>query len=108
MCEAWHANRSLYANQQEDGEGDHGRSGSGADDSQSTHCPLVTGPMSAEAVSAASLAVTTALIESASGAELSHHPGHRSGATQPEDADNHRNVTSGKTVLNQHDPLRTE
>ena len=98
----------MYANQQEDGEGDHGRSGSGADDSQSTHCPLVTGPMSAEAVSAASLAVTTALIESASGAELSHHPGHRSGATQPEDADNHRNVTSGKPVLTQHDPLRTE
>jgi hypothetical protein len=30
------------------------------------------------------------------------------GATKPEDADNHRNVTSGKTVLTQHDPLRTE
>jgi hypothetical protein len=98
----------MYANQQEVGEGDHGRSGSDADDSQSTQCPLVTGPMSAEAVSAAPLAVRTALIESASDAELSHHPGHRSAATKPEDADNHRNVTSGKTALTQHDPLRTE
>jgi hypothetical protein len=98
----------MYANQQEDGEGDHDRSGSDADDSQATHCPLVTGPMCAEAVSAASLAVRTALIESASGAELSHHPGHRSAATKPEDADKHRSVTSGKTVPTQHDPLLTE
>jgi putative transposase len=64
--------------------------------------------MSAEAVRAASLAARTALIEGASGAELSHHPGHRSGATKPEDADNHRKVTSGNTVLTQHDPLRAE
>jgi hypothetical protein len=64
--------------------------------------------MSAEAGSAASLAVRTALIESASVAALSHHAGHRSRATRPEDADKHRNVTSGKTGLTQHDPLRTE
>jgi hypothetical protein len=58
----------MYANQQEDGEGDHGRSGSDADDFQSTHCPLVTGPTRAEAVSAASLALKKALIERALGA----------------------------------------
>jgi len=68
--------------------------------------PFVTGPMSAEAVSAASMAFKEALIERALGAELSHHLGYWPGATKPEDAVNHRNGVSGKTVLTEDGPLR--
>lgn len=49
-----------------------------------------------------------ALIERALGAELSHHLGYRPGATKPEDAGNHRDGASGKTVLTQDGPLRIE
>ncbi len=69
---------------------------------------FVTGPMSAEAVNAASMAFKKALIERALGAELSHHLGYRPGATKPEDASNHRNGASGKTVLTENGPLRIE
>jgi transposase-like protein len=69
---------------------------------------FVTGPMSAEAVNAASIAFKKALIERALGAELSHHLGYRPGATKPEDASNHRNGASGKTVLTEDGPLRIE
>lgn len=69
---------------------------------------FVTGPMSAEAVNAASMAFKKALIERALGAELSHHLGYRPGATKPEDAVNHRNGASGKTVLTEDGPLRIE
>lgn len=55
-----------------------------------------TGPMSAEAVNAASMAFKKALIERALGAEMSHHLGYRPDATKPEDANNHRNGASGK------------
>jgi putative transposase len=67
---------------------------------------FVTGPMSAEAVNAASVAFKKALIERALGAELSHHLGYAPGAAKPEDADNHRNGKSGKTVLTEDGPLR--
>ena len=69
---------------------------------------FVTGPMSAEAVNAASMAFKKALIERALGAELSHHLGYRPGAIKPEDANNHRNGASGKTVLTEDGPLRIE
>lgn len=69
---------------------------------------FVTGPMSAEAVNAASMAFKKALIERALGAELSHHLGYLPGATKPEDAVNHRNGASGKTVLTEDGPLRIE
>lgn len=69
---------------------------------------FVTGPMSAEAVNAASMAFNKALIERAMGAELSHHLGYAPGAPKPEDAGNQRNGTSGKTVLTAHGPLRIE
>ena len=69
---------------------------------------FVTGPMSARAVNAASMAFKKALIERALGAELSHHLGYRPGAAKPEDAINHRNGASGKTVLTQDGPLRIE
>jgi putative transposase len=69
---------------------------------------FVSGPMSAEAVNAASMAFKKALIERALGAELSHHLGYPPGATKPGDATNHRNGTSGKTVLTDDGPLRVE
>src|SRR3954471_1103273 len=69
---------------------------------------FVSGPMSAEAVSAASMAFKKALIERALGAELSHQLGYPPGATKPEDATNHRNGASGKTLLTEDGPLRVE
>ena len=69
---------------------------------------LVSGPMTAEAVNAASMAFKKALIERALGAELSHHLGYPPGAEKPADADNHRNGVSGKTVLTEEGPLRID
>jgi transposase-like protein len=69
---------------------------------------FVTGPMSAEAVQAASMAFKKALIERALGAELGHHLGYPAGSGRPEDATNHRNGKSGKTVLTDDGPLRLE
>jgi len=69
---------------------------------------FVTGPMSGDAVNAASVAFKKALIERAMGAELSHHLGYPPGADKPEDASNHRNGTSGKTVLTDAGSLRIE
>jgi transposase-like protein len=69
---------------------------------------FVTGPMSAEAANAASMAFTKALIERALGAELSHYLGYRPGGSKPEDTNNHRNGASGKTVLTEEGPLRIE
>lgn len=69
---------------------------------------LVTGPMSAEAVNAASVAFKKALIERAMGAELSHHLGYTPGAAKPEEATNHRNGSSGKTVRTDDGLLRIE
>lgn len=69
---------------------------------------LVTGPMTAEAVNAASMAFKKALIERALGAELSHHLGYLPGADKPPNADNHRNGVSGKTVLTEEGPLRID
>jgi transposase-like protein len=54
------------------------------------------------------MAFKKALIERALGAELSHHLGYRPGATKPEDANNHRNGASGKTVLTEDGPLRID
>jgi Transposase, Mutator family len=69
---------------------------------------IVKGPMSADAVNAASKAFKKALIERCLGAELSHHLGYVPGAEKPEDANNHRNGTSGKTVLTEDGPLRID
>ena len=69
---------------------------------------LVSGPMTAEAVNAASMAFKKALIERALGAELSHHLGYPPGAEKPVDADNHRNGVSSKTVLTEEGPLRID
>ncbi|WP_386337224.1 IS256 family transposase [Xanthomonas citri pv. citri] len=69
---------------------------------------FVTGPMSAEAVQAASMAFKKALIERALGAEMSHHLGYAPGAARPEEALNHRNGRSAKTVLTEDGPLRIQ
>ena len=69
---------------------------------------FVTGPMTGEAVNAASVAFKKALIERALGAELGHHLGYQSGDAKPDAAANHRNGKSGKTVLTDDGPLRIE
>ena len=69
---------------------------------------FVTGPMTGEAVNAASLAFKKALIERALGAELGHHLGYAPGRPSPRPATNQRNGTSGKTVLTDDGPLRIE
>src|SRR5450631_1401448 len=69
---------------------------------------FVTGPMSGEAVNAASMAFKKALIERALGAELGHHLGYPNGADKPEATSNQRNGASAKTVLTEDGPLRIE
>lgn len=69
---------------------------------------FVTGPMTGEAVNAASMAFKKALIERAMGAELGHHLGYPAGAAKPDTAGNQRNGTSGKTVLTGEGPVRIE
>jgi transposase-like protein len=69
---------------------------------------FVTGPMSPEAVQAASMAFKRALIERALGAKLSHHLGYAPGAAKPEDVCNHRNGSTGKTMLTEGGPVRIE
>lgn len=69
---------------------------------------FVKGPMTAEAVQAASAAFKKALIERALGAELGHHLGYPPGAERPQDSTNQRNGKSGKTVLTDDGPLRLD
>jgi putative transposase len=69
---------------------------------------FVTGPMTGEAVNAASLAFRKALIERAMGAELGHHLGYPAGGAKPDPAGNQRNGTTGKTVITGEGPLRVE
>jgi putative transposase len=69
---------------------------------------FVTGPMTGEAVNAASMAFKKALIERAMGAELGHHLGYPAGAAKPETAANQRNGKSAKTVLTGEGPVRIE
>ena len=63
------------------------------------------GPLTAADVEAATYRFKKALIERALGAELSHHLGYAAGEAKPEEASNHRNGTSGKTVLTDDGPL---
>jgi putative transposase len=69
---------------------------------------FVKGPMTAEAVQAASIAFKKALIERALGAELGHHLGYPAGAERPPEATNQRNGKTGKTVLTDDGPLRVQ
>lgn len=67
---------------------------------------FLTGPMTQEAVNAASLAFKQALIEASLNAELTHHLGYAPGAERPEGASNHRNGGTTKTVLTGEGKLR--
>jgi transposase-like protein len=69
---------------------------------------VVKGPMTPEEVQAACLSFKKALIERAMGAEMSQHLGYRSGEIRPAGQDNHRNGTTGKTVLTDDGPVRIE
>jgi putative transposase len=62
---------------------------------------LVAGPMTGEEVNAATMAFKKALIERVMGAELGHHLGQA-------EAPNHRNGTSGKTVITGEGPVRVD
>ena len=69
---------------------------------------FITGPMTGEAVNAASMAFKKALIERAMGAELGHHLGYPAGDTKPEGTANQRNGSTAKTVLTGEGPLRVD
>ena len=63
------------------------------------------GPLTAADVEAAMRRFKKALWERALGAELTHHLGYPPGGTKPDETPNHRNGTSGKTVLTDDGPL---
>ena len=69
---------------------------------------LVHGPMTAESIQDMTTALKKALIERALGGELSHHLGYPPGGDKPAEAGNHRNGSTGKTVLTEDGPLRIE
>jgi len=66
------------------------------------------GPMSGQQINATMMALKKALIERALGGELAHHLGYPAGAARPDDATNHRNGASAKTVQTEDGPLRIE
>lgn len=57
------------------------------------------GPITHEELDAAVRRFKKAIIERALGGELTHHLGYPVGGVKPDDTTNHRNGTSGKTVL---------
>ena len=63
------------------------------------------GPLTPEELEAVVRRFKKAIIERALGGELTHHLGYAVGGTKPEDTTNHRNGTSGKTVLTDDGPL---
>jgi len=69
---------------------------------------IVKGPMTPEAVQDAMLVFNKALIERALGAEMNHHLGYAAGEDKPDEATNHRNGSSGKTVLTDKGPVRID
>lgn len=63
------------------------------------------GPLSHAELDAAVRRFKKAIIERALGGELTHHLGYPPGGARPDDSDNHRNGTGGKTVLTDDGPL---
>ena len=63
------------------------------------------GPLTPEELEAVVRRFKKAIIERALGGELTHHLGYAVGGTKPEATTNHRNGTSGKTVLTDDGPL---
>ncbi len=66
------------------------------------------GPISPDELDAAVRRFKKALIERALGGELTHHLGYPRGGAKPDETTNHRNGTSGKTVLTDDGPLAIE
>jgi transposase-like protein len=66
------------------------------------------GPLSPEELEAAVRRFKKAIIERALGGELTHHLGYPPGGTKPGETTNHRNGTTGKTVLTDDGPLALE
>jgi putative transposase len=69
---------------------------------------LVTGPMTAESVEAVMRKFKKAILQRALGAEMTHHLGYGLGDEKPAGTTNHRNGSSGKTVLTDDGALRIE
>src|SRR5688572_1584512 len=69
---------------------------------------LVKGPMTQDEVDAVCRSLKKAVIERAMGAEMTQHLGYSPGEVKPADQDNHRNGTTGKTVLTDDGPVRIE
>lgn len=69
---------------------------------------FVQGPMTAESIQDVTMALKKALVERALGGELSHHLGYLPGGDKPAEAGNHRNGSTGRTVLTDDGPLRIE
>jgi putative transposase len=63
------------------------------------------GPLTPEELDAVVRRFKKAIIERALGGEMTHHLGYARGGGKPEDSTNHRNGTSGKTVLTDDGPL---
>ena len=63
------------------------------------------GPLTPEELDTAVRRFKKAIIERALGAELTHHLGYAPGAGKPDETTNHRNGSSGKTVLTDDGPL---
>src|ERR1043165_7891443 len=57
------------------------------------------GPLTPDELDAVVRRFKKAIVERALGGELTHHLGYAPGGTKPENTTNHRNGTSGKTVL---------
>jgi transposase-like protein len=63
------------------------------------------GPLTPDELDAVVRRFKKAIIERALGGEMTHHLGYARGGGKPEDSTNHRNGTSGKTVLTDDGPL---
>ena len=66
------------------------------------------GPITPEELDAAVRRFKKAILERALSGELTHHLGYPPGGAKPDETTNHRNGTSGKTVLTDDGPLPIE
>ncbi|MCM2311615.1 MAG: IS256 family transposase [Steroidobacteraceae bacterium] len=69
---------------------------------------LVKGPMTQDEVEAVCRSLKKAVIERAMGGEMTHHLGYSPGEAKPAEQANHRNGTTGKTVITDDGPVRIE
>ena len=69
---------------------------------------LVKGPMTQGDLESMFRSLKKAVIERAMSAEMSNHLGYREGQDKPDGQSNHRNGTSGKTVITDDGPVRIE